>query len=146
MTAFALLLVTAAVAYGFAKFFRLPSIPILLGAGMVLSLTGLSPDEIEISDDGAADMLELGLVFLVFASGVELNPRRFRRFGKAVFWVAGVQFLLAMGYGFPMFKMDGDGNSRGGLHGWRSCSEFDTCGHRASEISRSNVRGPMDVL
>ena len=100
MNAFALLLATAAVAYGLAKYFRLPSIPILIGAGMSLSLAGLAPKEIEIGGDGAADMLELGLVFLVFASGVELNPRRFKRFGKAVLWVAGVQFALAMGVGF----------------------------------------------
>ena len=100
MNAFALLLATAAVAYGLARYFRLPSIPILIGAGMSLSLAGLAPKEIEIGGDGAADMLELGLVFLVFASGVELNPRRFKRFGKAVLWVAGVQFALAMGVGF----------------------------------------------
>ena len=100
MNAFALLLATAAVAYGLAKYFRLPSIPILIGAGMSLNLAGLAPKEIEIGGDGAADMLELGLVFLVFASGVELNPRRFKRFGKAVLWVAGVQFALAMGVGF----------------------------------------------
>ena len=107
MTAFALLLATAAAAYGLAKFFKLPSIPILIGAGMALSLAGLSPHEIEIGGDGAADMLELGLVFLVFASGVELNPRRFRRFGKAVLWVAGVQFFLAMGTGFLCAKWMG---------------------------------------
>ncbi|MDE0835847.1 MAG: cation:proton antiporter [Akkermansiaceae bacterium] len=100
MNAFALLLATAAVAYGLAKYFRLPSIPILIGAGMSLSLAGLAPKEIEIGGDGAADMLELGLVFLVFASGVELNPRRFKRFEKAVLWVAAVQFALAMGVGF----------------------------------------------
>ena len=100
MNAFALLLATAAVAYGLARYFRLPSIPILIGAGMSLSLAGLAPKEIEIGGDGAADMLELGLVLLVFASGVELNPRRFKRFGKAVLWVAGVQFALAMGVGF----------------------------------------------
>lgn len=100
MNAFALLLATAAVAYGLAKYFRLPSIPILIGAGMSLNLAGLAPKGIEIGGDGAADMLELGLVFLVFASGVELNPRRFKRFGKAVLWVAGVQFALAMGVGF----------------------------------------------
>jgi CPA2 family monovalent cation:H+ antiporter-2 len=53
--------------------------------------------------------LELGLVFLVFASGVELNPRRFKRFAKAVVWVAAVQFLLAMGIGFLCAKMMGLG-------------------------------------
>lgn len=110
MNAFALLLASAAVAYGLARYFRLPSIPILIGAGMSLSLAGLAPKEIEIGGDGAADMLELGLVFLVFASGVEMNPRRFKRFGKAVVWVAGVQFSLAMGVGFLSAKWMGMGS------------------------------------
>ena len=60
MNAFALLLATAAVAYGFAKYFRLPSIPILIGAGMSLSLAGLAPKEIEIGGDGAADWVKAG--------------------------------------------------------------------------------------
>jgi CPA2 family monovalent cation:H+ antiporter-2 len=51
--------------------------------------------------------LELGLVFLVFASGVELNPRRFKRFGNAVVWVAAVQFSLAMGAGYVCAVMMG---------------------------------------
>lgn len=101
MTAFALLLVTAAVAYGFCRFFKLPAIPALIGAGMLLGLAGLVPEGLAFgSGEGAMSVLELGLVFLVFSSGVELNPRRFRRFGKAVLWVAGVQFSLAMGVGF----------------------------------------------
>lgn len=109
MNAFALLLVTAAVAYGLAKYFRLPAIPVLIGGGMALRLSGVVPPELEVGEDGAADMLELGLVFLVFASGVELNPGRFRRFRKAVLWVAGVQFGLAMGVGFLFAKWMGLG-------------------------------------
>lgn len=100
MNAFALLLVTAGVAYGLARYFRLPSIPLLIGGGMALRLCGVVPPELEVGGDGAADLLELGLVFLVFASGVELNPGRFRRFSRAVVWVAGVQFALALGLGF----------------------------------------------
>ncbi len=110
MTAFAFLLATAAVAYGLARFFRLPSIPILIGAGMCLSLAGLVPEELGLGGgEGAMDMLELGLVFLVFSSGVELNPGRFRRFGKAVCWVAGAQFALAMGVGFLCARWMGMG-------------------------------------
>lgn len=101
MTAFALLLATAAVAYGVGKWLRLPAIPALIGAGMMLSVVGIVPTEISVgAGAGATNLLELGLVFLVFASGVELNPRRFKRFGKAVAWVAAVQFLLAMTVGF----------------------------------------------
>lgn len=101
MSAFALLLLTAAIAYGVGRFLRLPAIPALIGAGMLLHLTGFAPKELKLgSAEGAMKMLELGLVFLVFSSGVELNPRRFKRFGKAVAWVAAVQFSLAMCVGY----------------------------------------------
>jgi Kef-type K+ transport system membrane component KefB len=103
MTAFALLLAVAAAAYGLARLLRLPAIPVLIGAGMSLGLTGLVPLEFGLGNvmgEGATNVLELGLVFLVFASGVELNPQRFKRFGKAVFWVAAVQFSLAMSVGY----------------------------------------------
>lgn len=101
MNAFALLLVTAAVAYGIARYFRLPSVPVLIGSGMALSLAGLVPEGISLGGgEGAMDMLELGLVFLVFASGVELNPGRFKRFIRVVGWVSVAQFIIAMGVGF----------------------------------------------
>lgn len=110
MNLFALLLVTAAVAYGLARYFRLPPVPVLIGMGMSLSLMGLVPDEIQIGGgEGAMDMLELGLVFLVFSSGVELNPQRFGKFVTAVVWVAGIQFALAMGAGFICAKLMGMG-------------------------------------
>jgi Kef-type K+ transport system membrane component KefB len=112
MTAFALLLAVAALAYGVARLFRLPAIPVLIGSGMSLGLTGLVPMEFGLGnagDGGAVNVLELGLVFLVFASGVELNPRRFKRFGKAVLWVAAVQFSLAMGVGFLCARLMGLG-------------------------------------
>jgi len=110
MNAFALLLVTAAAAYGLARYFKLPSVPVLIGAGMALSFAGVVPDELSFGNaEGAMSMLELGLVFLVFASGVELNPGRFKKFGKAVFWVSGVQFALAMSVGFLCAKWMGMG-------------------------------------
>jgi len=110
VNAFALLLVTAAVAYGVARYFRLPSVPVLIGAGMALSLAGLVPEELSFGGgEGAMDMLELGLVFLVFASGVELNPSRFKKFAPAVFWVAGLQFVIAMGAGFLCARWMGMG-------------------------------------
>lgn len=110
MNAFAILLATAAIAYGLAKYFRLPAIPMLIAAGMGLGFAGLAPREIEIGEDGAFEMLELGLVFLVFSSGVELNPSRFKRFTKAVLWVAGAQFALAMSVGFLCAKWMGMGS------------------------------------
>lgn len=110
MNAFALLLVAAAVAYGLARYFKLPSVPVLIGAGMALSLAGLVPVELSFGvGAGAMDLLELGLVFLVFASGAELNPRRFNKFATAVFWVAGLQFVIAMGVGFLCARSMGMG-------------------------------------
>ena len=101
MNAFAILLITAAVAYGLARYFKLPSVPVLIGSGMALSLAGLVPEEVSLGGgEGAMDILELGLVFLVFASGVELNPGRFKKFTKAVVWVSGAQFAIAMVAGF----------------------------------------------
>ncbi len=99
MNLFAMLLLTAAAAYGLSRWLRLPSLPVLIGAGMALNLAGLLPDDFrmgsasEEEDAGAAmRILEFGLVFLVFASGVELNPRRFARRVGAVAWVGAVQF------------------------------------------------------
>ena len=110
MNTFALLLVTAGLAYGLARFLRLPSVPILIGAGMILSLAGLVPQELALGGgEGAMSILELGLVFLVFSSGVELNPQRFKKLAKAVFWVAATQFFLAMGVGFLFAKWMGMG-------------------------------------
>ena len=108
MNLFALLLVSAAVAHGLAKYFRLPSVPVLIGVGMSLSEMGLVPDELQLGGGGGAgSMLELGLVFLVFSSGVELNPKRFGKFVNAVVWVSVVQFVLAMSAGFLCARLMG---------------------------------------
>ena len=105
MTAFALLLAMAAAAYGLARLLRLPSIPVLIGAGMSLGLTGLVPKEFGLGNavgEGAIHVLELGLVFLVFASGVELNPESGGvGDGRAVFTGDGCRL--------PMRHDDGDG-------------------------------------
>jgi Kef-type K+ transport system membrane component KefB len=107
MNLFAILLLTAAAAYGIARWLRLPSLPALIGAGMALNFSGFLPAGFQLGsgdDDehaGAAlRVLELGLVFLVFASGVELNPRRFAKRGRTVAWVGGVQFAVSALIGF----------------------------------------------
>ena len=108
MNLFALLLGAAAIAYGVAKYFRLPSVPVLIATGMLLSLAGWVPSELSIGNGaGSMNMLELGLVFLVFSSGVEFNPKRFTKYRKAVVWVAAVQFILAMGIGILFAKLMG---------------------------------------
>lgn len=89
------LLVAAALAHGLAKLTRLPVIPWLVVAGFGVMALGGAPEGRVL-----ASMVELGLVFLVFAAGVELTPRRMARQGRAVLWVGGVQFLLLGGGGW----------------------------------------------
>jgi CPA2 family monovalent cation:H+ antiporter-2 len=114
MNLFALLLLTAAVAYGLARWLRLPSLPLLIGGGMALNFCGLLPEGFELGGNGGTNhsgaamrILEFGLVFLVFASGVELNPRRFRKFGGTVAWVGSVQFTVSAVIGFFSSRMIG---------------------------------------
>lgn len=109
MTAMAILLLAAAIAFGLSKFLRLPSIPLLLLAGAGLNaLAGYAA--IEVPQDLVRDMIEIGLAVLVFAAGVELSPRRMRGRARAVTILAVIQFLtlglaggltaLWLGYGW----------------------------------------------
>lgn len=125
MTLFAIILVTAAAGYGLARWLRLPAIPVLIAAGMTLNLAGLLPEALQPGSsqgDGMSEeamrMLEFGLVFLVFASGVELNPGRFARFGKTVFWVASVQFGALALIGFFTSRLMGFGSLEGSYLGF----------------------------
>jgi Kef-type K+ transport system membrane component KefB len=101
MTELALLLLVAAVGHGLSRASGIPVIPLLLGLGMLLSVTGLVPHAKDwapgsTEDDPSLFVLELGLTVLVFASGIELNPQRFRRQRRAVVRVGLIQFF-AMG-------------------------------------------------
>lgn len=95
MTEITALLLIAATGFGIARRFAIPVIPFLLFGGITLSTF--------VSHDNAVDLqraLELGLTFLVFASGIELNPQRFGQQKKAVICVGIVQFLAAGILGF----------------------------------------------
>ncbi|CAN5769415.1 cation:proton antiporter [soil metagenome] len=89
-----LLLLGAAVGLGLARWLRLPAIPLLLVAGMLLGQLALLPE---------ADILEqsliLGLTFLVFVAGIELNPRRVGEQKRAALRVGFAQFTLLGGLG-----------------------------------------------
>lgn len=107
MTAFALLMIAAAAGHALARWLRLPVIPVFIALGMVSTAGGWVPEGLGLhgatdveATEGAARLLELGLAFLVFASGVELNPRRFQRQRQAVLWIALIQFGCAAGIGF----------------------------------------------
>jgi Kef-type K+ transport system membrane component KefB len=87
MIGLALLLGAAAVAFGLAKLLRLPAIPMLIVAGIVLALLGAVPPP-----ETLQQTLVLGLAFLVFVAGMELEPRRLRSAGRAAVVVGLVQF------------------------------------------------------
>jgi Kef-type K+ transport system membrane component KefB len=116
MTLFALLLLAAAFSYGIARWLKLPTMPVLIGTGMVLNISGFLPTDFQLGDgaersQGAAmQFLEFGLVFLVFASGVELNPRRFVKHGRAVAWVGVIQFAISALIGFGTARWVGFGS------------------------------------
>lgn len=89
METLASLLAAAALAFGLARALRLPVIPLLLVAGMILPLLGVRQDAVMLRS-----IFELGLIFLVFAAGTELTPRRAGRHLKAVAIVGLGQFVL----------------------------------------------------
>jgi CPA2 family monovalent cation:H+ antiporter-2 len=85
--------VAAAIAFGLAKLFRLPPIPllILVGAGMH-ELANLW--QIEVPEDLLGEMMEIGLAMLVFTAGVDLSPRRMLGRSRSILIVAAVQFCI----------------------------------------------------
>ncbi|MDQ3555891.1 MAG: cation:proton antiporter [Gemmatimonadota bacterium] len=104
MIGIAILLAGAALGFGLARWSGLPSIPFLLGAGIVLSVAGLVPPP-----DVLENSLVLGLSFLVFVAGTEMNPRRVRNQRRAAIGVGIAQFVLlgtaglaaALALGYP---------------------------------------------
>lgn len=83
-----ILLIMAAAGYGASKALDIPVLPFLILAGVGLKATGMT-EEAELIQD----VLVLGLAFLVFTAGMELNPARFGRLGKAAVWVGATQFF-----------------------------------------------------
>ncbi|HQZ28970.1 MAG TPA: cation:proton antiporter, partial [Verrucomicrobiales bacterium] len=90
MTGLAILLLSSAISFALAQRFRLPAIPLLILVGFGVSRVG--PDLDRETLDHA---LDLGLAFLVFSAGIELNPSRFSGRAGAILWIAFAQFLVA---------------------------------------------------
>ena len=88
MSGIALLLIGAAAAYAVVRWLRLPSTPLQILAGIGLARWELLPEEI------LRDTLVLGLTFLLFTAGIELNPRRSRAQRRAALQVGVLQFVL----------------------------------------------------
>lgn len=94
MIGIAILLVAASLGFGLSRALRLPAIPFLILAGFTVSLSG--GVELEFLQDA----LLLGITFLVFVAGVELNPDRIRQQKRAALIVGVVQFLILGSLGF----------------------------------------------
>jgi CPA2 family monovalent cation:H+ antiporter-2 len=102
MTALAILLLVAALGLAIANRFRLPPIPVLLCGGLAVSAIGTGPQK-----ESLFNVLELGLTFLVFAAGVELNPRRFAAQRKPALRVAVIHFTVVGLTGFLVARLLG---------------------------------------
>jgi len=94
MVGIALLLFGAAGAHLLARALNLPQIPLLLLAGVVLSGT-VSLDVILLED-----ALILGVAFLLFATGTELDPGQATNLRRAILSVAVLQVILLAALGF----------------------------------------------
>ncbi|NNM30349.1 MAG: cation:proton antiporter, partial [Akkermansiaceae bacterium] len=99
MGSLAILVAAAAVGFALSHWLRLPVIPLLILLGFGLSRAGLAAEQ-----EGLNTLLALGLAFLVYSAGIELNPRRFRGKADAVLWTAAVQFgvLALAGFGLAV--------------------------------------------
>lgn len=100
MGGIALLLAAAAVGFAAARALRMPPLPLLMIAGLGLARFGLVPDEF------LEEALILGVTFLLFVTGTELNPRRTRGQRGAALRVGIVQFaglgLAGLAAGFAL--------------------------------------------
>jgi CPA2 family monovalent cation:H+ antiporter-2 len=103
MIELALFLAAAAGGFGVATLLGLPAIPFLILSGFLLSL-GVHVEEAYLQDT-----LVLGITFLVFVAGIELNPRRVRRQKTAAVWAGVIQFLVLGGLGFVAARALGSG-------------------------------------
>jgi Kef-type K+ transport system membrane component KefB len=109
MSGLTLLLLAAALAYGFSRASRLPVIPLLLLAGFGLQLLAKWA-EVEIANEALRHVIELGLAFLVFAAGIDLSLERVKGRMRAIFHVGLWQFFIlgwvgigvALALGYPL--------------------------------------------
>ena len=94
MTEIALLLMSAAVGFGISRAAGLPAIPFLILSGFGMSFL--------VHFEGAflQDSLVLGITFLVFIAGIELNPQRVGRQKRAAVAIGLAQFLVLGGLGY----------------------------------------------
>lgn len=92
MTSFAILLLAAAIAFGLARWSRVPVIPLLMLSGVGLRMLA-DTGGVEVPAELLSEMIEIGLALLVFTAGAELSPRRMRGRTRPIIIVAVSQFL-----------------------------------------------------
>lgn len=99
MQSVAILLAAAAAGHVAARWLKVPALPLLLLAGVAVSLAWPVPPEL------LQDVLVLGVVFLLFLAGLELDPGRLGAQRPAALRVGVVQFaaLAVLGFGASMF-------------------------------------------
>lgn len=88
MHSLALLLFAAAFAHTIASILRVSSVPIFIVSGIFLKISGILP-----ADEELRHTLLLGLTFLVFIAGTELNPNRIGKQFPTAIKVGILQFL-----------------------------------------------------
>jgi CPA2 family monovalent cation:H+ antiporter-2 len=104
----AALLAAAAVAYTVARLLRLPAVPLLLAAGLGISLvTELTAETVE-------SALIVGVSVLLFVVGLELDPRRIRAQQGAAVRVGIWQFVVLALLGFVAARALGLGPTEAG--------------------------------
>jgi CPA2 family monovalent cation:H+ antiporter-2 len=103
VNAIALLLLAAAVGYGLSRLLSFPAIPFLVLSGIALNAL------VDPGQELLEDSLVLGIAFLVFVAGAELNPDRVRAQKKAAVLVGLSHFFLLGGAGYAAARLMGFG-------------------------------------
>src|SRR5690606_21034411 len=112
VTATMIILLAASIAYGLSRAVRIPALPLLVLAGIALGIISRTT-QLPFSSGEVDALLQLGLAFLVFASGMELNPARVGaqrwpalRVGLAQFAaMTSMGLLLGFGLGFRSMEL-----------------------------------------
>ena len=99
MITITVILAAAALAFGIARGLGIPAVPLLVLAGVALNASGALPEETLLQD-----ALLLGLTFLVFAAGTELNPHRVGAQRRVAIRVGLAQFFALAAIGLAVAR------------------------------------------
>lgn len=97
MVEITVLLTVAAIGFGAAHYFRMPAIPFLLAAGLILGTTSLLGDQ-----EFVQDVMILGVTILLFLDGTDLSARRVGHYKKLAIEIGTLQFLALAGAGIAV--------------------------------------------